>query len=350
MPLRGKTPFALLASLLFTFVALEFASAQSSSPVVVPARTPVSISEESKPALETLRMIAKQIEECPKALDFERRWGKKEDEIERYYEEPPANVVWDVAAGNSVRAPYLGYVEFTVDEDHWVPDSAGQRFQKSSASIAYVTIMGAYPRHYRYEYDLGPDGLRLTRALLLNKSTGEWVEPKRSVIAEYCWDAAARDTQIKVKVLPDKRGQDVPPGNAQAASLRKAAEQGDAVAQHTLGVFYSHGQGVPHDDAQAAFWWRKAAEQNYATAQFYLGLSHSIGKGVPQDKAEAYFWITLAASSQKIEGVKQEDVLTSINDVTADLNADLKPSDLSRVLSHAQERARKWFEDHPSKP
>jgi len=117
-----------------------------------------------------------------------------------------------------------------------------------------------------------------------------------------------------------------------------------------LGVFYSHGQGVPHDDAQAAFWWRKAAEQNYATAQFYLGLSHSIGKGVPQDKTEAYFWITLAASSQKIEGVKQENVLTSINDVTADLNADLKPSDLSRVLSRVQERARKWFEDHPAKP
>lgn len=34
MPLRGKTPFALLASLLFTLFTLEFASAQSGSPVV----------------------------------------------------------------------------------------------------------------------------------------------------------------------------------------------------------------------------------------------------------------------------------------------------------------------------
>jgi hypothetical protein len=191
MPLRRKTLFALLAAFLL-FSALEFSSTQPVSAVVAPQNTPLSIREDSKPAVERLRMIAKQIEECPKALDFERRWGKKEDEIERYYEEAPANVLWDVVAGNSVRAPYLGYVEFTVDEDHWVPDSAGRRFMKSTASIAYAKIMEVYPRHYRYEYDLGPDGLQLTRVLLHQKSTGEWVEPSRDVIAKHCWDATAK--------------------------------------------------------------------------------------------------------------------------------------------------------------
>ena len=125
---------------------------------------------------------------------LERKWGKKADEIERYYEESPENVVWNVVVGDSVRSPYLGYVEFTVDLDHWVPDAAGPRFMKSrNATVLYQEMVNAYPRHYRYEYDLGPDGLQITRVLLRNKSTGEWVEPKRSVIAEYCWDSAARE-------------------------------------------------------------------------------------------------------------------------------------------------------------
>lgn len=169
-----------------------------------PAQAPVSISEDSKPAVETLRMIARRIGECPKATILEHRWGKKADEIERYYEEPPDNVIWDVVAGSSVRSPYLGYVEFTVDVDHWVPDTAGPRFMKSSATVLFQEMIKAYPRHYRYEYDLGPSGLQLTRVLLRNKNTGEWAEPKRSVIAEYCWDSVGRDTQPKANAAPDK--------------------------------------------------------------------------------------------------------------------------------------------------
>jgi len=165
------------------------------------AQTPVSIREDSKPAVETLRAITKRIEECPKALEFEKRWGKKQDEIERYYEGPPSNVVWDVVAGNSVRAPYLAYVEFTVDGDLWVPDSARGKFSKLPSYFAQEQ-MGAASWHYRYEYDLGPSGLQLTRVLLRDKSTDKWVEPKRSVIAEHCWDAAARSTETKSDVQP----------------------------------------------------------------------------------------------------------------------------------------------------
>ena len=39
------------------------------------------------------------------------------------------------------------------------------------------------------------------------------------------------------------------------------AEQGDAVAQHNLGVLYRNGQGVPQDYAEALKWYRQAAEQ-----------------------------------------------------------------------------------------
>jgi Sel1 repeat len=351
--------------------------------VVLAPQTHVPISEDSKPAVETLRIIAQRIGECPKALISESQWGRKKDEIERLYQQPPANLIWDAVAGNSVRAPYLGYIEFTVNIDYWVPESAERNFLKwPGAAPTLKYVVG--PWHYRYEYDLGPDGLQLIRALMRNRTTGEWVEPTRDALAKDCWDTAARDTQAKANASPDQGalqdntqsasqwfaslgpqwqasaeqgdpvaqynlgasyegGHGVPQDYAKAAMwYRKAAEQGHAAAQYSLGMMYSHGQGVQQDYTQAAYWWRKAAEQNYANAQFYLGLSYGMGQGVRQDNAEAYFWVTLAVSSQRLEGVTQEDVSSAVSIVTSGL----KPAD----QTNEQERMRKWLEEHPTKP
>ena len=53
--------------------------------------------------------------------------------------------------------------------------------------------------------------------------------------------------------------------------LIKLAEQGDAKAQHRLGLIYFLGQGVPKDDAEGLKWFRKAADQGLADAQAMLG-------------------------------------------------------------------------------
>ena len=52
----------------------------------------------------------------------------------------------------------------------------------------------------------------------------------------------------------------------------KAAEQGQAEAQYTLGFMYAKGEGVPQDYAEAMKWFRKAAEQGHAEAQHNLGV------------------------------------------------------------------------------
>ena len=41
----------------------------------------------------------------------------------------------------------------------------------------------------------------------------------------------------------------------------KAAEQGDADAQHNLGVMYDKGEGVPQNNVLAYMWWNLAAAQ-----------------------------------------------------------------------------------------
>ena len=137
------------------------------------------------------------------------------------------------------------------------------------------------------------------------------------------------------------KGQGVPQDYAQAAIWwLKAAAQGEMFAQASLGSAYARGRGVPQDYTQAAVWYRKAAEQGEPEAQSDLGLLYEEGKGVPQDYAEAYFWLDLAVAQET-----QEEKGTD-SESRDDVAKKLTPEELVKV----QERARKWFEDHPAKP
>ena len=74
------------------------------------------------------------------------------------------------------------------------------------------------------------------------------------------------------------------------------AEQGDASAQHNLGLMYADGEGVPENDVEAVKWYRLAAEQGHAFAQNNLGLMYGNGRGVPENDVEAYVWFSVAAA------------------------------------------------------
>jgi len=52
--------------------------------------------------------------------------------------------------------------------------------------------------------------------------------------------------------------------------LLPLAEQGDAAAQHKLGVMYYSGEGVPQDKAEGLKWYRKAAKQDHEGAKGML--------------------------------------------------------------------------------
>lgn len=67
------------------------------------------------------------------------------------------------------------------------------------------------------------------------------------------------------------------------AEWRALAEAGDASA------------GRPVDAAGAARWYRRAAEQGEPIAQLNLGEMYMLGIGVTRDAARAWLWLTLAA-------------------------------------------------------
>jgi hypothetical protein len=148
----------------------------------------------------------------------------------------------------------------------------------------------------------------------------------------------------------------VPQSYAEAVMwYRKAADQGDANAENDLGELYFNG-GVmkpddtskgnnrmvrddgggpfPKDFATAAMWLQKAAEQGNADAQNDLGLLYEDGNGVPQNYAEAYFWFSLASAKTPYYSVNRDRIASNLTKTT---------------LLQTQERAQKWFEDHPAK-
>jgi TonB family protein len=97
--------------------------------------------------------------------------------------------------------------------------------------------------------------------------------------------AVALALGVTLRLSRPKRYRDTSP-----ATVRKAAEQGNAKAQTYLGWMLANGSGVPKDEAEAASWYRRAAEQGNAEAQCNLASVLCEGRGVPKDDAQALSW------------------------------------------------------------
>jgi TPR repeat protein len=77
--------------------------------------------------------------------------------------------------------------------------------------------------------------------------------------------------------------------------MRKAAMQGFALAQCNLGVYTTQGLGVAKNYTLAVEWHRKATEQGLADSQLHLGLLYDKGNGVEQSYTVAVDWYRKAA-------------------------------------------------------
>ena len=92
-------------------------------------------------------------------------------------------------------------------------------------------------------------------------------------------------------------GQGVESSNVKAVDwYRKAAQQGYAQAQNNLGTMYEYGKGMDADEKQALFWYKQAAEQGNAAAQRNMGIMYSKGTAVKQNYETAFHWFLKAAS------------------------------------------------------
>ena len=89
-----------------------------------------------------------------------------------------------------------------------------------------------------------------------------------------------------------------------------SAEHGHAPAQYNLGDMYSKGQGVPQDYKTAVKWYTLSAEQGYADAQLNLGVMYALGQGVIEDKVYAHMWSNIASSNGIEQAKENREYLT----------------------------------------
>jgi hypothetical protein len=75
----------------------------------------------------------------------------------------------------------------------------------------------------------------------------------------------------------------------------KLAEEGDSIAQNSLGVLFQKGQGVDKDFSLSYKWFKKSAEKGYTPAQVSLGYIYDQGMGISQNKIKAYMWWKIAS-------------------------------------------------------
>ena len=107
-----------------------------------------------------------------------------------------------------------------------------------------------------------------------------------------------------------RTGEGVPQDYGEAVKwFRLAADQGDASAQNNLGVMYEYGRGVPQDYGEAVKWYRLAADQGDALAQNNLGLMYAKGEGVPQNYIQAHMWLNLAGARGNEKARKTRDIV-----------------------------------------
>lgn len=76
----------------------------------------------------------------------------------------------------------------------------------------------------------------------------------------------------------------------------EAAWQGHVQSMKNLGADYWNGDGLPHDETEAAFWYELAANAGDPFSQFCTGWLYINGRGVKQDKRLGLKWIHKATA------------------------------------------------------
>lgn len=94
----------------------------------------------------------------------------------------------------------------------------------------------------------------------------------------------------------------------------KSANQGHQLAQNSLGIMYSKGQGVTKNYNQAVIWFAKAASQGHQRAQHNIGVIYARSN----DSVEADKWFTIASNTGHQKSIKDMGITEKKNDCFRD--------------------------------
>lgn len=105
--------------------------------------------------------------------------------------------------------------------------------------------------------------------------------------------------------------------------IRKAANEGDAIAQRRLGQMLQYGDGILKNETEAVRWITRAAENGTAEAQFHLSRLYAYGWcGLRENASAEALWLSKASDANYpealyIRGVKEANYFLHSNDTSA---------------------------------
>lgn len=139
-------------------------------------------------AVAQMRKIAEAIRECSEEMRYQAPYGV-------YYWGPPLNLTWDVFPSKTVRSPFQGFVDFTLQHRSVESDAAKHSEKLHEEYVQLTTIEAAYGSssvryHLRYEFDLGPESPVLTRILWFDDKTQTFQEADNAT--NTCWERTAK--------------------------------------------------------------------------------------------------------------------------------------------------------------
>jgi TPR repeat protein len=99
---------------------------------------------------------------------------------------------------------------------------------------------------------------------------------------------------------------------------------------------YLFGDGVSQDCSAAEFWFRQAANRGNVRAQHSLGMMYFMGDGMPQDYIQACRWLDIAmAGIERTEDKEMRDATIAARSTVA---KKMTPAQ----IAEAQRLAREW--------
>ena len=101
----------------------------------------------------------------------------------------------------------------------------------------------------------------------------------------------------------------LPPADA-LEEVERAAAEGLAIAQASLGKMHISGDGAPQDAVVGVSWYLKSAKAGHAQSQYVVGMAYASGEGAPQDDLRAKYWMQEAADQGHEEAQKMVRILS----------------------------------------
>jgi hypothetical protein len=138
------------------------------------------------------------------------------------------NVVWDVAPSRSARAPYLGYIEFFTPVGIRFPKETQAKYDRRFPGLRLKAAGLSRNWKYLYEYDIGPEGLKLARVLFGNMGDSCWEKAARNPSAQEAPAPASNSSQESTSAPTEpSSGTKKPNEDADSAGVSALAQRPD---------------------------------------------------------------------------------------------------------------------------